>query len=37
LVHPLSNIGGAINDLYAADLTGSQKSNGIDIHEVYLI
>ena len=36
LVHPLSNIGGAINDLCAARLTGSKKPNDIEIHECQL-
>src|SRR5215472_484651 len=35
LFHPLSNIGRAINDFYATGLTGSQKPNSVDIHEVY--
>ena len=33
LVHPLSNIRRAINELYATGLTGSQKPNDIDIHD----
>ena len=33
LVHPLSNIGGTINDLSAARLTGPKKPNDIEIHE----
>jgi hypothetical protein len=33
LLHPLSNVGRAINDLHAAGLTDSQKPNYIDLHE----
>jgi hypothetical protein len=37
LVHPLSNVGGAINDLCSVSLAGSQKANDIDIYEVYFV
>lgn len=33
LVDPLPNIGGTINDLSAARLTGPKKPNDIEIHE----